>query len=176
MVQTLRSLVLWHMDRFYNNRGMTVNILTATNTGNNRRTTVSIRPPVNIPLWKRDNNIGKLCFLCGLGQANARNNRTSIARQRSCKHAYLQKRRCFPWCPCKGIILKTISATSQFSVGDSHGKFVVEEELEVGLWRLNVFFEDFMCAVVQWYLECDSYSSCVKIRCQKTDRGNFAEE
>jgi hypothetical protein len=60
----------------------------------------------------------------------------------------------------------------QFSVGDSHGTFVVEDEL----WRLNVWFEDFMCAVVQWYVECDSYSSCVKIRCQKTDRENFAEE
>jgi hypothetical protein len=38
----------------------------------------------------------------------------------------------------------------------------------VGLWR-----EGFMCAVVQWYLECviqwDCYSSCVKIRC--TERG-----
>jgi hypothetical protein len=28
--------------------------------------------------------------------------------------------------------------------GESHGKFVVEEELEVGLWRLNVWFEDFI--------------------------------
>jgi hypothetical protein len=26
---------------------------------------------------------------------------------------------------------------SQFSVGDSHGKFVVEEELKVRLWRLT---------------------------------------
>jgi hypothetical protein len=41
---------------------------------------------------------------------------------------------------------------SQFSVGNSHGKFVVEEELEVSLW-----FEDFVCAVVQLHLECDSY-------------------
>jgi hypothetical protein len=24
---------------------------------------------------------------------------------------------------------------------------------EVSLWRFNVWFEDFMCAVVQWYLE-----------------------
>jgi hypothetical protein len=37
---------------------------------------------------------------------------------------------------------------SQLSVGDSHGKFVVEEELEVGLCRLNMWFEGFMCAVV----------------------------
>jgi hypothetical protein len=28
-----------------------------------------------------------------------------------------------------------------------------------------VWFEGFMYAVVQWYLECDSYSSCVKINC-----------
>jgi hypothetical protein len=55
-------------------------------------------------------------------------------------------------------------------------KFLVEEELEVGLWRLNVWFEDFMCTVVQWYLECDGYSSRVKIRCQETYRNNFAEE
>jgi hypothetical protein len=48
----------------------------------------------------------------------------------------------------------------------SHGKFVVEEELEVGLLRLNVLLEDFVCAVVQWYWECvikwDFYCSCVK--------------
>jgi hypothetical protein len=70
---------------------------------------------------------------------------------------------------------KSALQVGQFSVGDSHGKFVVEEELhvEVSLWRFSVWFEDFMCAVVQWYLECDSYSSCVKIRCQETD---FAEE
>jgi hypothetical protein len=65
---------------------------------------------------------------------------------------------------------------SQSSVGDSHRKFVVEEELEVGPWRLNEWFEDFMCAVVQWYLEYDSASSCVKICFQETDRENFAEE
>jgi hypothetical protein len=37
--------------------------------------------------------------------------------------------------------------------GDSLGKFVVEE-LEVCLWGFNVWLEDFMCAVVQWYWEC----------------------
>jgi hypothetical protein len=47
---------------------------------------------------------------------------------------------------------------------------------EVSLWRLHVWFEDFICAVVQWYLGCDSHSSCVKIRCQETDTENFAEE
>jgi hypothetical protein len=33
---------------------------------------------------------------------------------------------------------------SQFSVGDSHGKFIVEEELEVDLWRRKVWLEDFI--------------------------------
>jgi hypothetical protein len=31
---------------------------------------------------------------------------------------------------------------SPFLLGDSHGKFVVEEELEVDLWRLSVWLED----------------------------------
>jgi hypothetical protein len=55
----------------------------------------------------------------------------------------------------------------------SHGKFVVEVELEVGLWRLNVWFENFVRAVTQWYWECviywDFYSSCVKICWQEAD-------
>jgi hypothetical protein len=33
---------------------------------------------------------------------------------------------------------------SQFSVGDRRGKFVAEEELEVSLWKLNVWWEDFI--------------------------------
>jgi hypothetical protein len=28
--------------------------------------------------------------------------------------------------------------------GDDHGKFIVEEEIEVGLWKLNVWLEDFI--------------------------------
>jgi hypothetical protein len=44
-------------------------------------------------------------------------------------------------------------------------------KLKVRLWR-----EDFMCAVLQSYLECviqwDYYSSCVKIRCQETASGD----
>jgi hypothetical protein len=35
-------------------------------------------------------------------------------------------------------------AREQAKQEDSHGKFVVEEELEVGLWRLNVRLEDFI--------------------------------
>jgi hypothetical protein len=31
---------------------------------------------------------------------------------------------------------------SQLSAGDSHGKLVVEEELEFNLWRLGVWLED----------------------------------
>jgi hypothetical protein len=58
----------------------------------------------------------------------------------------------------------------------SHEKLVIEEELEVIQQRFNVWFEVFMCAVAQWYLECDSYSSCVKIHCQETDSENFAEK
>jgi hypothetical protein len=30
----------------------------------------------------------------------------------------------------------------QLPVGDNHGKLVVEEELEVSLWRLSVWLED----------------------------------
>jgi hypothetical protein len=36
---------------------------------------------------------------------------------------------------------------------DSHGKFEAEEELEVGLWRLNVWIEDF--------LRASSVSACI---------------
>jgi hypothetical protein len=37
----------------------------------------------------------------------------------------------------------------------------VEEELEADPWRLNVWFEDLMY-VVQWYPECDWYSSVLR--------------
>jgi hypothetical protein len=69
---------------------MSVNILTASNTGN-RKTAVSMRRPVNTSLKNVTTIRGKLCFLCGLRQANARNNMTYIPRQRSCKHASLTK-------------------------------------------------------------------------------------
>jgi hypothetical protein len=43
-------------------------------------------------------------------------------------------------------------------------------QLKVRFWR-----EDFMCAAVQWYMECviqwDYYSSYIKIRCQETATG-----
>jgi hypothetical protein len=51
----------------------------------------------------------------------------------------------------------------------------------VAIWlRLRLWFENYKSAAVKvglyvWYLECviqwDSYSSCVKIRCQETDSG-----
>jgi hypothetical protein len=47
---------------------------------------------------------------------------------------------------------------------------------EVSIWRLNVWFEDFMSAEVQWYLQCEGYSSSVKIRCQETDYENTVKE
>jgi hypothetical protein len=92
-----------------------------------------------------------------------------IARQQLCKHGPTRNSRggcvfrvcgdvtqrwlvCFLWCVSVPRVYKWQnsfgSGTSQFSVGDSHGKFV-----EVSLWRFNVWFEDFMCAVVQWYCE-----------------------
>jgi hypothetical protein len=51
-----------------------------------------------------------------------------------------------PWVQDMEPLWKRIEG--HFSVGNSHGKFVVEEKLEVGLWRLNVRFECFICAVV----------------------------
>jgi hypothetical protein len=48
------------MCRFCNNRGSSVNILTATNT-DNRTTAVTMRRQVNTPL-KRENNIGETVF------------------------------------------------------------------------------------------------------------------
>jgi hypothetical protein len=42
--------ILWHMDRFFNNRGMSINILTTMNADNNRIIAVSMRLPVNTPL------------------------------------------------------------------------------------------------------------------------------
>jgi hypothetical protein len=102
---------------------------------------------------------------------------TSIARQRSCKHAFLTiEDGVFRGVRAEELSWRQSALQVQFSVRYSHGKFVVEDELEVGLWRLNVWFEDFMCVVVQWYLECDSYSYCVKIRWQETDREEFVEE
>jgi hypothetical protein len=47
---------------------------------------------------------------------------------------------------------------SKFSQENGHitahsSSVEVEEELEVGLWRLSVWFQDLMCAIVQWYQE-----------------------
>jgi hypothetical protein len=81
---------------------------------------------------------------------------------------------CFLWCVSISWIYKWQNSFMQLRVnnssrstwtskqGDSYGKFVVEEELEVGLWRLNVWSEDFISVhclecVIQW----DCYSSHV---------------
>jgi hypothetical protein len=48
----------------------------------------------------------------------------------------------------------------QLTVGDSHGKLAVEEELEVSLWRLNVWLEDLFTVEVLY------------ISCQETDSEN----
>jgi hypothetical protein len=143
----------------------------------NNRTAVSVRRSVNTSFRMLQQYKGN-CFLCGPRQAIVRNNRTCIARQRSCKHASLTKEdglfrgtraEEFSW-------RQSALPVSQFPIGDSHGKFVAEEKLEVDLWILNVWSEDLMCSVVHWYLECDSYSFCVKIRYKETDRKTFAEE
>jgi hypothetical protein len=76
-----------------------------------------------------------MCFQCSPRQTNARKNRTSIVRQRSCKHAFLKKEDGVSGgvraeeLPSRQSALRV----SQFSVGDSHVKFEVEEELEVSL-------------------------------------------
>jgi hypothetical protein len=46
------------MSQFYNNGGMSVNIFAATNTGNNRRSVVSMRRPVNTFPLKNVTTIG----------------------------------------------------------------------------------------------------------------------
>jgi hypothetical protein len=56
------------------------------------------------------------------------------------------------------FILKAFGSPTQLRELDcrvevSHGKFRLEEELEVSLWTLSGGFEDFMCVVVQCYWE-----------------------
>jgi hypothetical protein len=50
------------MDRFSNNSGMSINVLTATNAGNITRIAVSMRRPANTLLKNVDNNIGGTTF------------------------------------------------------------------------------------------------------------------
>jgi hypothetical protein len=115
--------------RLHNNRGISVNILTAMNTGNNRKTAVCMRRPVNNPRLRTWQQYSGKYFLCGPRQANARNNRTSIARERSCKHAIFTKedgvfRRVraeeFSW-------RQSALRVSQLPVGHSHWKFAVKK-------------------------------------------------
>jgi hypothetical protein len=54
----------------------------------------------------------------------------TIAMQQLNKRTLNNGATLFPWGLCRGVILKTISASEQFSVGDSYGKFSCEEELQ----------------------------------------------
>jgi hypothetical protein len=49
----------------------------------------------------------------------------------------------------QGFIGETETRLQEASVGDSRGKFVSCELWAVSLWRLKVWCEDFMCAIVQ---------------------------
>jgi hypothetical protein len=89
--------------------------------------TVGKPPP---PPQEGDNSIGETVFSVWPTQ----NNRRSIARQRSCKHASLTKKDGV----FRGVRAVELSwrqlalRVSRFSVGDSPEKFIVEEELEGG--------------------------------------------
>jgi hypothetical protein len=65
---------------------------------------------------------------------------------------------CFLWCVSVPRLYEWQnsfgSATSRFSVGVRSWRRVQE----VSLWSFNVWFENFMCAVAQWYWECVIYS------------------
>jgi hypothetical protein len=51
-IQLLKPpIVLWHMGLFYNNRGMSINILVATNIVNSRRIAISMTTVGNPLLW-----------------------------------------------------------------------------------------------------------------------------
>jgi hypothetical protein len=83
--------IFWHMGRFCNNEETSANILTATNTDNNWGTAVSMRRSVNVSPLRTWQQYGENCFSYDPRQASAPNSRTSIATQRSCKHAFLTK-------------------------------------------------------------------------------------
>jgi hypothetical protein len=53
--------------------------------------------------------------------------------------------------------------TRTSKLGDSHVKYVVEE-LEVSVWRLNVWLDDF---IYMWYLECVIQRDCYSSRVNK---------
>jgi hypothetical protein len=54
----------------------------------------------------------------------------TIAMQQLTKHTLNNGATLFPWGLCGGVILKAIGATDQFAVGDRHGRFSCEEELQ----------------------------------------------
>jgi hypothetical protein len=66
---------------------------------------------------------------------------------------------------CKWAVSQELSSARKTE------KMALWVQLAVGLW-----IEDFTCTIVQWYMEYviqwNCYSSCVKIRCQETDSGD----
>jgi hypothetical protein len=139
---SFKELVIsWHMGHFYNNRGISVSILTATN----RRTA-----PSSLRRWQ-------LCFLCILCLANAWNNRTSTARQRSCKHASLTKDGVFRKVRAEELSWRQSALRVESLLGRRQPRKFVVEELEVGLWRQRMNWKVHICcsAVISgvWQLQ-----------------------
>jgi hypothetical protein len=125
----------------------------------------------------------------------------TVSKQRIGKHKTIGVcwKRCFLFAPCKVIMLRESVENWQSIVELREDKWeeiavaaenliessgvgscscqMMEESSEFS-WELKVRQrrEDFTYAIVQQYLECviwwDCYSSCVKIRCQKTDSGD----
>jgi transposase len=79
-------------------------------------------------------------------------------------------------CPCS-VYITGVCLQPSFRFVEYSSKMEEYRRVQVvSLWRLNVWFEDFIFAVVQWYLECNGYSSCVKMLCQETDSENIVKE
>jgi hypothetical protein len=113
------------MGRFFNNGGIFVNILTARNTGNSRRTAVSMRRPVNnFPL------------------KNVMTIWNALLRDTSCDwllgYSTIQNGRGFLCSPCRGYVTRAVSCriveavsnattvTLRIVVGDKNGSLKSE--------------------------------------------------
>jgi hypothetical protein len=121
------------MGRFYNNRGMSVNILTAMNTGNNRRTAVSVRRPVNShppPLRRWQQYRGNCVFYAVCAKQTHRIIGQLLPGNEAVNTSLTKEDIVF-----RGVRAEELSwsqlalRVSQYSVGDGHRKFAVEEEL-----------------------------------------------
>jgi hypothetical protein len=70
------------------------------------------------------------------------------------------------------ILTSTLILNSQLSVGDSHGKSVAEEELEVSLWRRSVWLEVLVIVMLFNFvtrlrlMETENLSACVTVNCK----------